>query len=217
MSPDLHPHISHKISGIVQKGNTGISAFTSQSHFFAGIELVQIWVPEWLVSLVVNPRHQGHCVNPHLTSVVVLSPHNHLILLCISLSLWSIVFTLPFTWHYKFYPVLLCTRLCGLGSTALPYFGFLNIIAYLPKSLSYRPIVALFHFTLVLCNLYIIGRFCLSVCVSRKMITLPTSLKSSSLVVAISFFKHCNKKCLLWIARASKKILTFNCLKRIYF
>ena len=152
MSPDLHPHISHKISGILQKGNTGISALTCQSHIFPGVALAQIWVPEWLVSLVVNPRHQGHCVNPHLTSVVVLSPHNHLILLCISLSFWSIVFTLPFTWHYKFYPVLLCTRLCGLGSTALPYFGFRNIIAYLPKSLSYRPIVALFHFTLVLSN-----------------------------------------------------------------
>ena len=123
MSPDLHPHISHKISGIVQKGNTGISAFTSQPHIFAGIELVQIWVPEWLVSLVVNPRHQGHHVNPHLTSVVVLSPHNNLILLCISLSFWSIVFTLPLTWHYKIYTVLLCTRLCGLGSSVLLYFG----------------------------------------------------------------------------------------------
>ena len=115
MSPDLHPHILHKISGIVQKGNPGISAFTSQSHIFPGIELVQIWVPEWLVSLVVNQRHQGHCVNPHLTSVVVLSPHNHLILLCISLSFWSIVFTLLFTYHCKIYTVLLCTRLCGLG------------------------------------------------------------------------------------------------------
>ena len=148
MSPDLHPHISHKISGIVQKGNTGISAFTSRPHIFAGIKLAHIGVPEWLVSLVVNPRHQGHHVNPHLTSVVVLSPHNHLILLCFSLSFWSIVFTC----HYKIYTVLLCTRLCGLGSTALPYFGFLNIIAHLPKSLSYRPIVALFHFTLVLSN-----------------------------------------------------------------
>ena len=187
MSPDLHPHISHKISGIVQKGNTGIFAFTSQPHIFAGIELVQIWVPEWLVSLVVNPRHQGHHVNPHLTSVVVLSPHNHLILLCISLSLWSIVFTLPFTWHYKFYPVLLCTRLCGLGSTASLYFGFLNVIAYLPKSLSYCPIVALFHFTLVLCNLYIIGRFCLSVCVSRKMITF---LKGLSVTHGFSRWFH---------------------------
>ena len=43
-------------------------------------------------------------------------------------------------------------------------------------------------------ELYIIGRFCLSVCLSRKMITLPNGLKSSSLAVAISFFKHCNKK-----------------------
>ena len=29
-------------------------------------------------------------------------------------------------------------------------------------------------------DLYIIGRFCLSVCLSRKMITLPNGLKSSS-------------------------------------
>ena len=130
MSPDLHPHISHKISGIVQKGNTGISAFTSQSHIFAGTELVQIWVPEWLVSLVVNQRHRGHRVNPQLTSVVVLSPHNHLILLCISLA---------------------------LGSTVLLYFGFLNHIAYLPKSLSHCLIVALFHFSLVLWNFLISG------------------------------------------------------------
>ena len=35
---------------------------------------------------------------------------------------------------------------------------------------------------------------CLSVCLSQKMITLPNGLKSSSLAVAISFFKHCNKK-----------------------
>ena len=136
MSPDLHSHISHKISGIVQKGNTGISAFTSQSHIFAGTELVQIWVPEWLVSLVVNQRHRGHRVNPQLTSVVVLSPHNHLILLCISLSFWSIAFLLPFTCHCKRYTILICTRFCGLGSTVLLYFGFLNINAYLPKSLS---------------------------------------------------------------------------------
>ena len=43
-------------------------------------------------------------------------------------------------------------------------------------------------------NLYIIGRFCLSVCLSRKMITLPNGHKSSSLGLAISFFKHCYKK-----------------------
>ena len=35
-------------------------------------------------------------------------------------------------------------------------------------------------------DLYIIGRFCLT----RKMITLPNSLKSSSFAVGISFFKH---------------------------
>ena len=43
-------------------------------------------------------------------------------------------------------------------------------------------------------DLYIIGRFCLSVCLSRKMITFPNGLKSSSLALAISFFKHCYKK-----------------------
>ena len=124
MSPDLHPHISHKISGIVQKGNTGISAFTSQPHIFAGIELAQIWVPEWLVSLVVNPRHQGHCVNPHLTSVVVLSPHNHLILLCISLSFWSIVFTLPFTWHYKIYTSFVVHQIVWFGQHCIAILWF---------------------------------------------------------------------------------------------
>ena len=41
-------------------------------------------------------------------------------------------------------------------------------------------------------NLYIIGE-----CLSRKMSTLPNCLKSSSLAVAISFFKQCNKKCSL--------------------
>ena len=46
-------------------------------------------------------------------------------------------------------------------------------------------------------HLYIIGRFCLCVCLSRKMITLPNSLKSSSLAVAVPVFKHCNKKCSL--------------------
>ena len=45
--------------------------------------------------------------------------------------------------------------------------------------------------------LYIIGRFCLCVCLSRKMITLTNGLKSSFLAVAISFSKHCNKKCSL--------------------
>ena len=45
-----------------------------------------------------------------------------------------------------------------------------------------------------LIDLYIIGRFCLFVCLSRKMITLSNSLKSSSLPVEISIFKHCNKK-----------------------
>ena len=36
------------------------------------------------------------------------------------------------------------------------------------------------------------GRLDPPVSLSRKMITLPNGLKSSSLVVAISFFKHCN-------------------------
>ena len=40
----------------------------------------------------------------------------------------------------------------------------------------------------------IYNRKVLFVCVSRKMITLPNGLKSSSLAVAISFSKHCNKK-----------------------
>ena len=44
--------------------------------------------------------------------------------------------------------------------------------------------------------LYIIGRLCLSVCLSRKMITLPNNLKSSSLAVTLSFFEYCNKKML---------------------
>ena len=34
----------------------------------------------------------------------------------------------------------------------------------------------------------------LSVCLSRKMITLPNGLKSSSLAVVVSFFKHCYNK-----------------------
>ena len=46
---------------------------------------------------------------------------------------------------------------------------------------------------ILLYDLYIIRRFC----VSRKMSTLPTCLKSSSSAVAISFFKQCNKKCSL--------------------
>ena len=40
----------------------------------------------------------------------------------------------------------------------------------------------------------IYNRKVLSVCLSRKMITLPNGLKSSSLAVAVSFFKHCNNK-----------------------
>ena len=48
------------------------------------------------------------------------------------------------------------------------------------------------------------------------MITLPNGLKSSTLEVAISFFKHCNKKCSLWIARANKIVFwTFDFLKKI--
>ena len=42
-------------------------------------------------------------------------------------------------------------------------------------------------------DLYIIGRFCLT----RKMITLPNGLKSSSLAVKISFFNIVTRKCSL--------------------
>ena len=62
----------------------------------------------------------------------------------------------------------------------------------------------------------IYNRKVLFVCLSRKMITLPNCLKSSSLVVAISFFKHCNKKYSLWIAPASKKNFYFWFFKKIF-
>ena len=56
-------------------------------------------------------------------------------------------------------------------------------------------------------NLYIIGRFCLFVCLSRKMITLSNGLKSSSLAVEISFFKHCNKKMFSMNCTCQQKIV----------
>ena len=68
-----------------------------------------------------------------------------------------------------------------------------------------------------LCEVSIYNRRVLFVCLSRKMSTLPNGLKSSSLVVAISFFKNCNKKYSLWIARTSEFFFEFLILKKTYF
>ena len=56
----------------------------------------------------------------------------------------------------------------------------------------------------------------MSVCLSRKMITLPNGLKSSSLAVVISFLNIVTRNILYELHLPAKKIFTFDFLKKYF-
>ena len=62
----------------------------------------------------------------------------------------------------------------------------------------------------------IYNRKVLSVCLSRKMITLPNGLKSSSLVVAFFFLNIVTRNILYELHLPAKKIFTFDFLKKYF-